>query len=354
MSFCWARASATMRAALSCAALMVWLARTPRATKPTATPMTAATSAAMTTIGSIFSSSPPDGLCAGGVVESVSGDAAPVYAWAREQGGVRRWLFPLGAGATARPEAAMRSASGYPESVLRSTGSGCTAGREVAYRRGMAGLEATVRELVAASGATAVGVVAAPVTRLPDALELDADRVFHAASTMKVPVLIELERRIEAGELAAAETLVVRNAFRSLADGSAYTLDPADDSERELYGREGEQVTLAELAHLAITVSSNLATNLLVDLLGAERITATMADLGAPSLVVRRGVEDDAAWRAGLNNVVTAHGLATLFDGIARGSIVSEAASAGVREVLFAQAFNEGIPAGLPPGARVA
>ena len=92
MSFCWVRASATIRAALSWAALMVWLATTPRTTNPTATPMTAATSAAIKTIGSIFSSSPPDELRAGGVVESVAGDAAPVFAWARERAG--HWALP--------------------------------------------------------------------------------------------------------------------------------------------------------------------------------------------------------------------------------------------------------------------
>ena len=105
---------------------------------------------------------------------------------------------------------------------------------------------------------------------------------------------------------------------------------------------------------LAITESSNLATNLLVDRLGAERINATMAALGAPTLVVRRGVEDDAAWRAGLNNTVTAGGLATLLLAIARGEAVSPAACVAMLAILRAQAFNEGIPAGLPADVVVA
>ena len=224
----------------------------------------------------------------------------------------------------------------------------------MAYRPRMTPLETALAGRGRAAVARALAVVVEPVDGPGVRVALDADRSFHAASTMKVPVLVELERRAAAGELGLDDALVVRNEFRSIADGSSYALDPADDSETSLYGREGAAVPLLELARLAIAVSSNLATNLLVDLLGPARITATMAALGAPSLVVRRGVEDDPAWRAGLNNEVTARGLATLLLGIARGDVVSSDASAQMLDILAAQAFDEGIPAGLPAGTRVA
>ena len=218
----------------------------------------------------------------------------------------------------------------------------------------MDALERRVRQLIDASGATSVAVVAASTTPGTPSLAIEADRVFHAASTMKVPVLVELERQAAASELRLDDTLVVRNAFRSLDDGSPYVLDPADDSELTLYRQEGEAVSLRDLAFLAITESSNLATNLLVNRLGATRISDAMADLGAPSLVVRRGVEDDAAWRAGRNNTVTASGLATLLLALARRELVSREASDEMLAILRAQAFNEGIPAGLPAHVRVA
>jgi beta-lactamase class A len=215
-------------------------------------------------------------------------------------------------------------------------------------------LQATLVELGRTSGAAALAVVVEPVRGAGTTVSVEGDRPFHAASTMKVPVLVELERRAAAGDLSLDDTLVVHNVFRSIADGSRYRLDPADDSETGLYALEGERVTLRRLADLAITVSSNLATNLLVDLLGPAAITETMAVLGAPSLVVRRGVEDDAAWAAGMNNEVTARGLATLLLGIARSEVASPAASAEMLAILEAQAFREGIPAGLPDGTRVA
>jgi beta-lactamase class A len=102
-----------------------------------------------------------------------------------------------------------------------------------------------------------------------------------------------------------------------------------------------------------ITVSSNLATNVLIDRLGAERVAATMAAYGAQEMVVRRGVEDNKAFEAGLNNTATAHGFFTILMAIARNQAVLPAASAEMVEVLKRQKFRDGIPAGLPPGTAV-
>jgi len=101
---------------------------------------------------------------------------------------------------------------------------------------------------------------------------LRADEPFHAASTMKVPVLIELYHQAHQGKLLLEETLVIRNEFRSLVDGSAYTLDASDDSEADLYRAVGSTRTLAQLSELMITVSSNFATNLLIERLGVDNI----------------------------------------------------------------------------------
>lgn len=224
----------------------------------------------------------------------------------------------------------------------------------MAYRRGVDSLEEQVRALIAGAAATAVAVVVESLGGGGPRVSIEADRVFHAASTMKVPVLVGLYRRAEDGELSLDDRLVVRNGFVSIANGEPFLLDATDDSEPTLYGRVGEAVTLHELAYLAITQSSNLATNLLVDLLDPVRIDGAMDDLGCPTLVVLRGVEDDAAWRAGLNNTVTATGLAHLMTAIARGQAAAPDACEEMLETLRDQAFNDGIPAGLPEGTRVA
>ena len=181
-----------------------------------------------------------------------------------------------------------------------------------------------------------------------------ADEPFHAASTMKVPVLIELYAQVHQGKLHLDDTLVIRNEFRSLADGSPFTLDAADDSEADLYRAVGSTRTLAQLSELMITVSSNLATNLLIERLGVENIERGVHALRADGMKVLRGVEDGKAFQLGLNNTTTARALARLMEAIAQGEAVDPASSHAMAGILERQTFNDGIPAGLPPGMRVA
>lgn len=181
-----------------------------------------------------------------------------------------------------------------------------------------------------------------------------ADEPFHAASTMKVPVLIELYNEAHQGKLRLDDTLVIRNEFRSLADGSPYSLDPADDSEADLYRAVGDTRTLVQLADLMITVSSNLATNLLIEKLGVENIQRGVHALGADGMKVLRGVEDGKAFQQGLNNTTTARALARLMDAIAHGEAVDADSSRRMVEILERQTFNNRITAGLPVGLRVA
>ena len=178
--------------------------------------------------------------------------------------------------------------------------------------------------------------------------------VFHAASTMKIPVMIELYHQVQQGKVKLSEPILVKNEFHSLADGSVFTLDPADDSELELYKAVGQTRTLDQLCDLMITVSSNFATNLLIEKLGVGNIKATVHSLHADGMNFLRGVEDNKAYDKGLNNTTTAQGLLELLMAIAQGKAVDQKSSAEMLKILERQKFNEGIPAGLPPATRVA
>ncbi|HEY9229038.1 MAG TPA: serine hydrolase, partial [Gemmatimonadaceae bacterium] len=152
-----------------------------------------------------------------------------------------------------------------------------------------------------------------------DTLFINADDSFHAASTMKVPVMIELYRRVDAGGFRLDQGIPLVNQFASIVDGSPYSLNAGDDSDSSAYGLIGKRVPLRELIERMITRSSNLATNALIELVGAKNANATAHTLGATNIRVLRGVEDGKAFQAGLNNSTTARDLAALLDAIETG-----------------------------------
>ncbi|MFN3597341.1 MAG: serine hydrolase [Rubricoccaceae bacterium] len=179
-----------------------------------------------------------------------------------------------------------------------------------------------------------------------------AGRSFHAASTMKVALMVEAYRRDADGSLPLATRLPVHNTFRSLADGSPFAVSA--DSDEAIYKRLGDSLSVRDLVERAITISSNLATNLLVEALSAEAVQATVERLGAAGLEVRRGVDDLRAFEAGLSNRTTAAALAALLEALRDGRAVSPEADAAMRDVLARQTFRDMIPAGLPADVRVA
>jgi beta-lactamase class A len=232
--------------------------------------------------------------------------------------------------------------------ILCLTLSGCA----VAQDTKLAAAEAAVQARIANSGAD----VAVYFKTLDGKAQwsVRADDVFHAASTMKMPVMIELFHQAKEEKIKLTDTLLVKNEFHSIVDGSPYVLNATDDSEGELYKAEGQKRTLRELCELMITVSSNLATNLLIEKLGVENIRAQVHELGADGMNVLRGVEDNKAFQKGLNNTTTARGLAILLQAIAEGKAVDTASSNEMVAIMEWQKFNEAIPAGLPKGIPVA
>lgn len=177
---------------------------------------------------------------------------------------------------------------------------------------------------------------------------------FHAASTMKTPVMIEVFKQAAGHRFALTDSILIKNEFKSIVDGSTYQLSPADDSEFELYKMIGQKRPLYDVMYQMIIASSNLATNIIIDLVDARKVTQTLRELGAADIVVLRGVEDSKAFAKGLNNTVTAYDLMVLFDKMARNEIVDSSASEKMINILRDQKFHEIIPAQLPPGVSVA
>lgn len=185
-------------------------------------------------------------------------------------------------------------------------------------------------------------------------LYINGHTIFHAASTMKTPVLIEAYKQAAAGKFSLSDSITIVNHFQSIADTSHFSVSAADDSEPELYKHIGENATLHDLLYQMIIYSSNLATNIVIEKLGAANVTATLRSLGAKDINVLRGVEDNRAFEKGLNNTVSAYDLALLFEKMAKDEIVSRNACLAMIKILLDQKFNNVIPAKLPAGVKVA
>ena len=182
----------------------------------------------------------------------------------------------------------------------------------------------------------------------------NGDQYFHAASTMKLAVLLGVMREVERGDLTLDAPVHIRNRFTSIVNQEPFMLDLARDADPDVYGHLGKTLSVRELAYWMITKSSNLATNLLVDIVGINNIQQALDELEIDGVKILRGVEDQAAYQAGLNNEVTANGLLKLLRIIANRKAYSPEASEEMLSILLEQQYRSGIPAGLPKAARVA
>ncbi|HEY8853555.1 MAG TPA: serine hydrolase [Gemmatimonadaceae bacterium] len=186
-------------------------------------------------------------------------------------------------------------------------------------------------------------------------LHYKADRWFHAASTIKVPILLGVFAAIDRGELLPHSRVHVRNRFLSVIENVPFRVESARDANSAVHNAIGKMMRVDELAYHMITTSSNLATNLLLGVMGTDAVNRTLKELEVDDGIdLKRGVEDELAFEKGINNMVTADGLLRILVLLSEGKAFSPALSRRMMDILHGQEFNQGIPAPLPKGARVA
>jgi beta-lactamase class A len=175
----------------------------------------------------------------------------------------------------------------------------------------------------------------------------------YAASTMKLPVLIAAQRLAERGELDLDQQVVVDD-FDSLIPGHRFTMDPDEDSDPDTWAARGDVVPLRTLVERMVTVSGNLATDLVLEHVRPAEVARVLQEAGCSAgTVLPRGIEDYPARDAGLDNLVTADDLARVMVALADGHLAGPEATSECERILWAQTYRDGIPAGLPDGVGV-
>ena len=209
-----------------------------------------------------------------------------------------------------------------------------------------AALRATLAEIAAGSGAK-FGIW---FKDLSTGLSLSQNPALsmHAASTMKTPVLLEVLRRVDSGTLNLTDELPVKNEFKSLVDGSPFSIG-LEENDGPTVQKLGGTATLDFLVTEMIVRSSNLATNIVLTHVGPESVQKFTDELGAPTVHVRRCVEDSKAFEKGMNNETDAAGMGAVMEAAVTTPRLSAAAKAKAWEILIGQTFNEEIPPGLHP-----
>ena len=183
---------------------------------------------------------------------------------------------------------------------------------------------------------------------------INENEIFHAASTMKTPVMIELFKKKHNGEISFDDSLQIKNEFKSIVDGSKFELSSFDDSDENIYKNLGEYISIRELIFDMITKSSNFGTNLLIDYIDVKNVNNTMRDIGAENINVLRGVGDLKAFDKGLNNTTSAKDLLVIYEKLAMGSLINPSTSNEMVEILKNQVYKDIIPKYLPDNVKVA
>tara|TARA_B100001013_G_C24606869_1_gene441393 strand:+ start:622 stop:1503 length:882 start_codon:yes stop_codon:yes gene_type:complete len=183
---------------------------------------------------------------------------------------------------------------------------------------------------------------------------INENEIFHAASTMKTPVMIEFYKQLHQGKLSLEDTLQIKNEFKSIVDGTMYKLSEFDDSDKNTYNKLGQYYSINNLIYEMITISSNFATNILIDYIGANNVTKSMKEIGALNIDILRGVEDIKAFELGLNNTTSAKDLLIIYEKLAKGKIINNKSSAIMIDILKDQKYDDIIPKYLPKDIEIA
>jgi beta-lactamase class A len=173
-------------------------------------------------------------------------------------------------------------------------------------------------------------------------IKINENLVFPSASTIKISIMSELFSKINDGVFDFNDTVEINENMRTGGDGILKDLEP------------GHKFTLKELTTLMIILSDNMATNILIDLLGMDNINSTIQKLGLPNTRLQRKMMDSQAAREGRENYITASDLANILELIYSGENVNKKYSGIMLDILKRQQVRGRLDLYLPEDTVIA
>lgn len=163
---------------------------------------------------------------------------------------------------------------------------------------------------------------------LPDGRRIShrENEIFKSASTIKIAIMIQLYRRIDAGELSLEQTYVLKEEDKA----------PGSGVLQELH--TGIELTLRDVLYLMISISDNPATNILIDHVGMDEVNATMRQLGLSESLLGRPMRGRPAFDTEQENLATPADFARLVESILDGSAASAESCMAMLAMLKLQA----------------
>ncbi len=175
-----------------------------------------------------------------------------------------------------------------------------------------------------------------------EAFGVNAETVFPQASSIKIPILVELFRQAQEGTLRLDERVEVKRA--QMVGGSGVL---------QHFGDGTSTLSLRDLAVLMIVLSDNSATNILIERVGLENVNNTLRRLGLAQTRLQRRMMDSEAQRASRENLSTPHEMATLLELLHQGKLLDAAHTTAALEILR-YPKNTPLRRGLPENAALA
>ena len=194
-------------------------------------------------------------------------------------------------------------------------------------------VQARVADIAASAGG--VFGVAARSLHTGEEILINPDEPFNAASVIKVAIMVEVFRQAEEGLLDLETRVRLADTDKVGGSGILQVLS------------SGIELPVIDLVRLMIVVSDNTASNLLIDIVGADRVNETMRDLGFPGIVLRRKFMTVPVAKP-VPNSITPRDMTGLLEKIARCQVVSAWACGEMVRIMKQQQYNDLIPALLP------